>query len=61
MNTLKLTEKLHEMGKSARYPADIVNAIVNTIIVQYLTKAGYMEEDAIKTMSGFLSNGTLIW
>ena len=61
MNTVELTHKLFEMGRDSDYPMNTVTAIVNAIVVQYLTKAGYMEEDAIRTMNGFLSNGTLIW
>lgn len=62
MNTLKLTQKLFEMAASqSKYAVDTCTAIINTIIVQYLTKAGYMEENAIATFEGFLKKGVLNW
>lgn len=62
MNTLELTQKLFKMASNqSKYAKDICTAIINAIIVQYLTKAGYMEENAIATFEGFLKKGILNW
>lgn len=62
MNTLKLTQKLFEMASDqSKYAKDIYTAIINVIIVQYLTRPRYMEENAIATFEGFLKNGILSW
>lgn len=62
MNTLQLTKKLYEMAENqTKYALNWCIAIINAIICQYMTKAEYMEEDAIKTMQGFLESGILTW
>jgi len=62
MNTLELTQKLFKMAESqATYAMNYCTSIINAIIVQYLTKAEYMEENTIATFKGFLESGVLIW
>ena len=62
MNTLELTHELFKMASAqTKWAMNYCTAIINAIIVQYMTKAEYMEENAIATFKGFLENGTLNW
>lgn len=62
MNTLELTQKLFEMASAqSKWAINYCTAIINAIIVQYLTKSEYMEENAIATFKRFLEGGILEW
>lgn len=62
MNTLELTQYLYELAQNqSKYAMNYCTAIINAIIVQYITKTEYMEENAIATFRGFLDKGVLTW
>lgn len=62
MNTPELTKKLFEMANNqSEWAMNYCIAIINAIIVQYLTSPRYMEENAIATFEGFLKKGILNW
>lgn len=62
MNTIELTHHLFEMAcNQTKYAMNWCTGVINAIIVQYLTKPHYYEEQAIATFQGFLDNGVLVW
>lgn len=70
MNTIELKQYLLNMYREAMAKGTIKlkntlpiyhMAIIDCIIRQYLTIAGYYEEHAIETYNNFLSTGNLNW
>lgn len=70
MNSIELKQYLINMYENAMKSKNIAftnafpvyhMAIIDCIISQYMTKASYYENDAIKTYSHFLKTGNLVW
>lgn len=62
MNSIELTHELFKMASTqTKWAMNYCTAIINAIICQYITKAEYMEENAIATFKGFLESGILNW
>ena len=63
MNSLEIKEKMNEMAANSaalmKYGHDAINAIIDVIMAQYMTKTDYYEENAFQSFRGFLENGVL--
>lgn len=62
MNTIQLKNTLESMAaKHGIYANAIYDGIITAIINHYMKTSGYYEEDAIKTMNGFLQKSILVF
>lgn len=60
MNSVELKIALVSMCEGIITP-ELSGAIIDIIMRHYMTFSGYYEEDAIRTMKGFIDTKILVW